>query len=104
MIEEVESFGPELKIDAFSNFRVLQKGSVHVLESWAFQNIPACISKRARGRERKGRGVEPLQGCWIRQLGVSNQVRSIVEAESENGSSGSAVVDFREQCRREGPA
>src|SRR4030095_4876439 len=98
MIEKIESFSPELQVNAFRYCSVLHQRHVYVLIARSFHDVSSRIPKSSRRRKRERRGVEPTVGRSRVKIWIAHNIGSIICAKPENGPTGAAVVDLGEQC------
>src|SRR4051812_33609345 len=70
MVEHIEHFTAELKLQLLSNRGDLEDREVDVHDAWPahIRQRPRYIAKRVVGRVDKGRSVEPFRDGWIVKL------------------------------------
>src|SRR6267142_5827760 len=80
VIKYIEHFDPELEIARLTDFGILDYGKINLFETRAEHRIAPQVAKCPRGRDSKGRWIQPLvhaPGMCIR-IDVGHSVRPLV--------------------------
>ena len=96
--DKVERFGAKLQRQAFPDLRVLHQRQVQRLKRRPLENVASGIPEGAERRNRKRRGVEPKVRVLTVEMRIAHHVRPVIgAAKAQDGGSGVAVVESREQ-------
>jgi len=95
VVEKIEGLGAKLKSDTFAERGVFHQWEVDGLITRTVENVSPGIAERTGSREGERRGVEPLRRRRMRKLGIADEVRTIVGAETEDRSASPAIIDLR---------